>query len=511
MTRRIMTPPRGQRTDFDQLLETEVAKATKSTTPGSSALTAVAARLRALRKDLMPAQLEFLQDPAKKKAAICTRRAGKTYVCRHMLAEAVLANPWENRRKAQPVIQYIAQTRGKALDLAWTPFKAICQDIGLEAHFDDHQLRATFPNGVLVRMGGAEDRDELEKYRGDAYVLVVVDEAASFGPRIEELIMSSLSAALMDYDGTLAMVGTPGQSQAGYFWEVYAGKHPEWSVRRWSYMTNIHFPESVRNESWVEANVGPLSSPKVQREYFGNWVSDASSIIYQYNAATAAWDGKLPAGHEFTHVLGIDPGYRDPTAFAVVAYSKTHPHLFVRHTEAKQHMLPTEIAERIVALKAMFNIQKIVMDTGGSMAKNSMVEWNRRYGFGIRAAEKKQKFNFIEHMNSEFYLGRIRVEDTQPVCQEWKTLVYADADDDGTSVRHDALPKEHPGFANHMADACLYAFRESQHYRSKEPEIPPVFDSPEYWRKQQLDAKVSAMARAKNGKKFDYNTLRSTK
>lgn len=505
MTKKILMGGKPAPSDFDRLVEAELQRKLGAQSEAQDALALARRRLAQRRADLMPAQLAFLEDLSKKKAAICTRRAGKTFVCRHLVAEAVLANSWDNRDKAQPIVQYIALTRQRCIDLFWTPFKEICRKIGLEAHWDDHSLRAQFPNGVLVRAGGCEDKDELEKYLGDAYVLVIVDEAASLGPRIEELVTKSLEPALMDYKGTMALVGTPGNAQAGLFWEIYDGQHAhKWTQHRWSYMTNIHIDAELRTPEWVEANIGPLDSPKVQREYFGVWVSDSSSLVYQYNPVKSHWDGLLPKGHEWRFILGLDVGYRDPTAFVVGAYSKTHPDFFVVHTESHSHLLPTQIYEKITTLKGQFAITRIVMDTGGSMARNNMEEWNRRGGLGIMPAEKTKKLDYIEHMNSEFHLGRIKVQPTTPVVKEWKQLVWED--DDAAVARHDNKPKEHPGFHNHMSDACLYAFRESLHYRSKSPEPEPVPGTADWFRKQQLDAKVKAMQNA-GRKGFNYGKL----
>lgn len=506
MSRTIYMGPKQLTNEFEAMIETEMSRSLQSETTNQSGLQS-SVRLLELRKSrLMPPQLAFLTDPSRKKAAICTRRAGKTFVCRHLVAEAVLANSWSNRDRAQPVVQYIAQTRAKALDLFWTPFKEICREIGLEAHWDDHSLRAQFPNGVLVRAGGAEDRDEIEKYRGDAYPLVVIDEAASFGPRIEELVLSSLGAALMDYNGTIAMIGTPGQAQAGLFWEIWAGHKPEWSAHRWSYMTNVHFPAEVRTEEWIEKNEGPLDSPRIQREFFGNWVSDASSMVYQYNAGKCVWDGLLPKGHAWRYILGMDLGYRDPTAFVIGAYARTHPNLYIVHSESHSGMLPSQIADKVLLLKTQFDITRIVCDTGGSMARNNLEEWNRRHSFGMLAASKTDKFTYIEHMNSEFHLGRIKVKPgLTKLTTQWKTLVYADSPKD--VARHDSKPKEHSGFENHETDACLYMFRESIHFRSKLPEPEPIYGTEAYLLKQQTEAKLKALKAAGQQKGFKYGNL----
>jgi hypothetical protein len=487
--------------DFDSLIDRELASLTMS----AAGIADCQKKLHQLRSELLPYQLNMLLDPSKKKAAITTRQSGKTYFNRHEALEKAFANPWLDKRKNQPVIQYITTTRLLAIDYFWTPLKLLCQRIGLDAHWDDFNLRAQLPNGVLIRAGGANTDEELEKYRGVSYVHVVIDEAASFGPKIESLIQSSVAMGLVQYDGSISMTGTPGQTQAGYFYEVYNGLHAEWSVQScWTFMDNIHLPAAVRTEKWIQENVGPLESPRVQRECYGRWVTDAATLVYQYDSGRNEWDGKLPFGHDWQFLLGIDVGWRDPCAFVVGAFARTHPWLFILESESRQHLLPSQIEARIAELNAQYKFSRIVMDTGGSMARNNLEEWNIRSQFGILPADKTKKLDFIEHMNSEFHLGRIKVKKGLSVVKYWQTLPW---EEDAAAIkRHDKRLKEHSGFDNHECDAALYMFKESAHFRSKEIEPEPPPGTVEYWSKRQQRAKLEAFHKI-NNRTFQYGKL----
>lgn len=498
------------KSDYDRMLDGEVQKALGSTQTTQGDIQVAARRLRALEADLMPSQRAFILDPSRQKAAICTRRAGKTYANRHLAARAVIANPWTERQKAQPVIQYITGTMKKATDLFWTPFKRLCEDIGLEAHWDDHSLRAQFTNGVLVRAGGADDKSELEKYLGDAYPLVLIDEPQSFGPLIEDLVVSKLDAAMIDYDGTIALTGTPGQSKVGMFYDIYCGL-AGWSTHKWSYMTNIHLPEKFRTPEYLIEKYGPdaLSLPRIQREYFGNWVTDDSELVYRFHAGRNTYDGALPKGHAWRYILGLDLGFRDPCAFVVTAFSRTHPDAFVVHSHSQAHMLPSQIMEYVVKLKAEFpGLMRIMVDTGGSMARNNMEEWILRTGLPMQAADKTKKYDYIEHMNSDMAQGRLKVRPDQEakLISEWNTLVWEDAESAAENKRHDGKPKEHPGFDNHLCDAALYSWRESLHYRAKSPVPVAVPGDPGYLDAQQRAAKMKMLQDRRNPK-FRYQKL----
>lgn len=467
--------------------------------------------LSARRAGLMPAQLEFWKDIFERNqklvAGICTRQAGKTFVCKYILAEAVMRNPWVDRNRAQPTVQYIAQTAGRAEDLMYRPFKALCKEIGLEGRWNDHELRFEAVNGCLVRFGGSSNKDELEKYRGDAYRIVIIDESATFGPKMENLIIEIIQPALMAYHAPLVMIGTPGQAQAGYFWTIYNGREG-WSVHRWSYMDNIHFSEEVRTIKHVEKMTGlPWTDPKVQREYAGKWVADTSSLVYHFDPVKNSYDGTLPSGHDWQYLLGMDLGFHDPTAFVVGAFARTHPELFVVKAESFPHMLPSEIAQHVLALLGQYGrFARIVCDTGGSMARSNVEEWNARYGFGMIGAEKPRKFDFIEMANSELALGRIKLHNhhAAPLVTEMKELVWEAPDPE--YARTDYKRKEHAGFPNHNCDAFLYMFKESRHWRSKSPEPEPVPGTVEYLMKLENEAKMEWL---KNRKRWEYGRIKN--
>lgn len=488
--------------DFDRLIAQELAKKNQSLDAALGDIEAARQKLVARRQMLYATQKAFVESPAKQKAALCTRRAGKTFGAIQLALEKACSQGWDDPNKAQPVIQIIGPTKKQAVAIYWEALKSVARQSGIEAVWNDHTATADFPNGVLLRLGGAKDSNAMEDYRGLAYTLVILDEAASYGPKIESLILDSITMALSDYDGDLAMVGTPGQARVGMFFEVTTDQRPGWDVYKWSFRENLSIPANKRTDDAIIAQYGSLYSPKARREAFGEWVSDASTLVYKAGPGVV-WDGILPREHEWKYVLGMDVGYHDPTAFVVVAYSKTTPLMYVVHAEQHPHLLPSQTAEKIMELDARFHFVRKVMDTGGSMARNNMEEWNYRHGLHITPAEKTRKTEFIELMNSEFAQGRIKVAEHSPILKEWEQLVW---EDEETAVRHDRDIKEHPGFPNHLSDACLYAFRESLHYRGKTPDKPVEPGTPEFWQKRESDAKLGYI-RSIRRRDRSYNKL----
>jgi hypothetical protein len=459
---------------------------------------------------LLPgAQRAVVEERKKRVVCSCSRRSGKTHVLTERAMWAVLDTPWADQNKSRPVVQIIGLTRQTAHQLFWEKLKYVARQIGLEAHWNDHESYAEFPNGVLLRLGGADSVDEIEKYRGFSYSFVGIDESASYGPKMENLVMDAITMALGDYDGSLVLIGSPGKVKTGLFYERCMRPPEDWTIYKWNYFENIHVPAQMRTNQWVIENIGPLQSPRAQREAFGQWVADDSSLVYHFNdLADNFHTGPLPEGHNWRYILGMDLGYRDPTAFEVIAYAPTSPYMYEVYSYAEQHMLPEMIVQRIHEIKKAFPINQIVADNAGATTQGLFDEWNKRHGFGIQPTNKRLKFEYIEHLNSEFYKNKIKMLHTSNAVKEMAALIYYE-DSDG---RHDQKQKEHPGFPNHNCDAFLYAFRLSMHFKGRETSIKPTLSYNEHLIIAEKAAKLKALkdqrtkqlrkARGFNGRRF---------
>ena len=123
---------------------------------------------------LFEQQLEFVNDPARFKAACCSRRSGKTHSCIRYLYKTAYENP-------RTVSAYVALTKHNAKNLVWRPMMALAREMGLtDVKFNKTELVAELPNGSMIIVTSASDEQDIEKLRGFAFKLVVLDECASF-------------------------------------------------------------------------------------------------------------------------------------------------------------------------------------------------------------------------------------------------------------------------------------------------------------------------------------------
>ena len=419
-------------------------------------------------KHLFGLQQDFINDPSKLKAALCGRRAGKTYaICYYLIQEAF--------RAPESICAYIGLSRISAKRLMWQALKRANRQFKLGMRFNNAELIATLPNHSQIFLAGANDEGDIDKLRGSAYRLVALDECASFGPHIDTLVEEVIEPALLDYDGTLALIGTPNAACRGLFYKATTDKSYGYSLHHWTVLNNPHIPkarpwldERMKKHGWNEDN------PIYLREWLGRWIRSDDSLVYKYREGRNSFDVLPTSEYDFNYILGLDLGFEDATAFVVCAYSEDRPELYVVEAFKQSHMIPSQIALKIREYLDTYNIDITVADTGG-LGKSIVEEFRHRYNLPVRAAEKSKKGSYIEMMNSDFQRGLIKAGKHSPIIDEWELLQWKDD-----------RKKEDPRYDNHLADACLYAWRESRHYRyAGEPIAPPEYGTAKYWAQEE--------------------------
>ena len=421
------------------------------------------------------AQQAFVNDPAKLKAALCTRRAGKSTMCADYVIETAIKFPGE-------IIPYIAVTRGHCKRIIWRPLIARLEESGIEFKANATELTLTLSNGAVIQLGGASDEGDADLYRGNRYPLVVVDECASFRSHFASMIEEILEPAMIDLNGTIALVGTPAPHCAGLFFEVTSGIRTDFSVHKWSILDNPHvegarqwLDDRIKSRGWTE------ETPSYRREWLGEWVRSTELSVYAFSRTQNMIALNEIPGTGNT-VLGIDLGFHDETAFAVLRYHSEIRKVFLVETWAASGMTISQIAEKYEQLRKKYTgagcaFSRVVVDTGG-LGRQIVEELRKRHGIPAEAAEKTSKADFIELCNDDFKAGRFLISERETVLADQLSILQWDADEFPRRIEDDR-------YANHRTDAMLYAWRECHHYISKEPEPRPAAFSQEWYNQQE--------------------------
>lgn len=446
---------------------------------------------------LFDKQLKFVQDPRPFKTAVCSRRAGKTVACAADLIDTAL-------KYEGVTCLYITLARTNAQRLLWPELIKLNTKYKLKGVPDLVQLTLTFPNGSIVWCSGAKDASEIEKFRGHALKKVYIDECQSFRNHLKDLIDDVIIPALMDYDGSLCLIGTPGAVPAGYFAEVSGAikrtrteeDHEtdsdfNWVDYHWTFFDNPHIAlKSKKTHDQVLKRVlkmrgVTIDDPSIQREFFGKWVMDQDTLWIKYDPSKNHY-AALPKVMKWNYLLGIDIGFNDADALAVLAWHENSKDIYLVEEIVTPRQDLTDLVENIRSIEAKYDITKMVIDAGG-LGKKLAEELRRRHQIPVHYADKARKQENVAFLNAALRTGRFKAKTDSKFAQD-TFLVEIDRDK-STQDKVKISDKYH----SDIIDAVLYAFKESPAYAYVEPEPEPTYGSPEWQKKQQNSMFEAAM------------------
>jgi len=403
---------------------------------------------------------------------------------------------------------------------------------GLKIEWHNTMLRWEHENGSIGYLMGADDDDQIETLRGLEADLYIIDEAGIFAPaRLRKLLTEIIAPQRASRQGRVVLIGTPGYLAKGAFWEATCpkakdeqnrpyhinfgtkdpwGRTPQdksrpWSRHHWTLQDNRPMAHQW-DEALItkEQNRWPDDHPIWRREYLGEWVDSYDGLVYRYADAKsnggATWYpeptkenpvGLPPEGAPWRFIGGLDIGFEEPTAFVVCAYSPRLRQLRHVWDTSRSHMVVDDVADMLTEAYTRFgSIEKIYADAGalGKMVVETLV----RRGFPIEKAEKREKWDHIELLNSALSRGEVLIvpgdhqhsEDEYTLEDQLLTNAWDLSKGDRDELARTGRLREDPAIPNDTADAFLYAYRGSlHHFGQAEAVAGPAYGTPE-WVKQ---------------------------
>ena len=435
-----------------------------------------------LTKSLHEMQLEFFRSGHHKKLARCSRRAGKTHLAAVGLITAAVG--MDNL-----LVPYITLSIKNARRIVWNTLRELERGWGFGMEFLENQLTVRFPNGSQIIMGGCQDEQEIEKFRGPRYKLCVIDECQSIKSRtLENLVEDILEPACLDLNGSIWMFGTPSAAAAGYFYDMDQLDRSPWQKHFWTLLENPHLPGAREWLSRKKEEAGwDENDATFKREYEGKWVRDENSLVYAFNKKRNCAE-ELPEV-EWNYALGIDLGFIDSTAFVVICWSEEVAETYVVETQKYTGFTSEDIAKKIQYLDSEYQFTRIVADTGG-LGKMVVEEMSKRYSLDILPAQKRQKHDHIELLNSDLKKGKLLISDVPEnadLIDELELLEW-----DMTEMQKGRYI-EKADCENHAADAMLYVWRESLAFLHQPQTLAPMIGTREWYRAEEQRMEAAAL------------------
>lgn len=497
-----------------------------------------------------PCQRPLILDKHPYLGARCPRRSGKTY---GVTSKALYLG--ESRPGSRILI--ISLTLKSTVENYWSgaPGGLWSQNARYDLNLKFNTTAHTWvhPNGSRGMLAGAETKADIERLRGAAAEadLVILDECKSFAPNhLDDLIENVIEPGLMTRNGQLLMVGTPGAIPLGQFYAAtcllsrvaapieadplrtiptcipYEQAGPAYDsltedersdlfvLHAWTIQDNEAVPgQWLRALSIKRRRVWGDDHPVWRREYLGEWVSDASDLVYAFARCAAegkcAWqpnygDNELTGLAEkdgpWHLLLGMDLGFVDDSAFVLVAYSETLCEL--RHIyDFKAPGLDAQaFTEEVLDIIGRYGMpEMVVADVGGGGSKMIIETLNQRYGLAIQPASKREKQDHIELINGDFASNRIKIIPNSDLAHELCGLQWDLSNDSKVILSRTGRLREDPSCPNHLCDALLYVWRFSYHYFSA-PRVTGPEAGTEAYDKLEEERRIERAISRRNGR-----------
>lgn len=393
-------------------------------------------------------QLGLIDDTAPLVAADPGRRAGKTTAF-----IGKLLRTFEEHDAAK--VFYFAPTGDQGTDIIWESMQRYNReyDLGLREHWSEKWWAL---GTRKLEIFSFHDRSDVDRARGRAANLVVVDEAQLAPDWFAKQFDSSILPVTLDYRGQAWAIGTPAITSDGFFFDACH------DAEKWS---NGHHWTANENPFYVRAGRDALAeardrfklkedSPTYQREWLGRWVVDPDALVYYI--PDAAIIPKI--GQWWANFIGLDLGWKDHDAIAVMGVSHDRATSHLRHMETKGQQTNHQLFARIKELAAQFPgpagangqpVPTVIYDPAGHATRKT-IETFRSDAPGIKwvTAEKTRKVEFIEWLNNDLRQGTTTVEPGCSMIREAKRMRWK---------RPGAVAED----ADHsdQGDAWLYAHR----------------------------------------------------
>ncbi len=472
-------------------------------------------------------QYHLVRDDHTHCGANCPRRAGKTFA-------AVMAALITGEAKPGAITIIISLNKTQLRRLYWdggpSGIWALARKYSLNLEYNNTFLRWTHANGSYGMLLGAEDEEQMDVLRGLEADLYIIDESQAFpAARLEKLLTQVIEPQRASRQGKIILLGTPGYAAAGPFWRAtcpaavdgekrrylvpYGQKDPHgrdlrkarlWSHHHWTLRDNTALPHQ-----WEEAlitkekNGWDDSHPVWRSEYLGEWTETSEGLVFRYGELRGT--GKLnwtpsrtaknptglpPEGAPWRLVGGLDIGFEDATALVIAGYSPTLRQLRHVWDHSQKHLLVDDLADLIRETYERFgSIERIFADVGG-LGKMLVESLIHRHGFPIERADKREKYDHIELLNSAFRRGEVLVIEGTELEDQLLHAVWDLRNGTKDQLAREARLREDPSVPNDVSDAFLYLFRGSNHlFGSASPEHLPEVGTPEWvrrWEKEQL-------------------------
>lgn len=368
--------------------------------------------------------------------AALARRLGKTYIA-NVIGQLVTLVPGAN--------VLIISPNYNLSQISFELQRSLIREFDLEITRDNLKDRIIeLSNGQTIRMGSLSTVDSCV---GRSYNLIIFDEAAlGHG---EEAFNVALRPTL-DRPGSKAIFIQTPRGRANWFSKFFdrgfSDEFPEWC----SIQATYHENERMKESDVAEAR-RQMSPQEFDQEYLASF-NVFEGQIYQLDRQHIV---------EFTvcdrqeAIAGLDPGYKDPTAYVVIIYDMVKDIFWIVDEYLEAQAVTKDHAEKFKEINQRWNVDMVFIDSAAAQFAADLA-----YEHDIATARaKKDVLPGIAFVQNLMHQGRLRVDPGCVNVLEMFDQYRWDPGNGSSKAGKVTLATEKPlhDKYSHMADAVRYA------------------------------------------------------
>ena len=363
--------------------------------------------------------------------AAVSRRQGKTYIA-NIIGQLVSLVPNSN---------ILIMSPNYALSqISFDLQRTLIKHFDLEVTKDNAKDKVIeISNGSTIRMGSV---NQVDSCVGRSYDLIIFDEAALADGK--DAFNVALRPTLDKPNSKAIFISTPrGKSNwfSEFFWRGFSEEFPEWASIRATYRDNPRMSESDIAEARKS-----MSEAEFKQEYEADF-NTYEGQIWTFDHEECIINGSELDTSSMDVFAGLDVGFRDPTAFCVIAYDWDTQKYYLLDEYLDAEQTTEKHAEHIQGMIHKYDIDYIYID---SAAQQTRFDFAQNYDISTINA-KKSVLDGIAYVAA--------IVDNSTLFVEQRCSHTLSALDQYQWDPNPNLAREKPkhNYASHMADALRYA------------------------------------------------------
>jgi len=335
---------------------------------------------------------------------------------------------------------------------------------GSGALWNDRDKRWTFPSGATLTFGYLDNERDKYRYQSAEFQFIGFDELTQFPEGWYAYLLSRLRR-LQDSRIPLRARSASNPGGVGHDWVLRRFISQENEGHRFvpATLADNPFIDQVSYAQTLQ-NLDPTTRKQLLE---GLWIRDSGGLVYPTPEISII--EKAPECSD--HILGIDYGFTDSTAFCILGWREHDKTVYILESFKQAGLTPSAAAEIALDLEKRYRFAQIVGDIGG-LGKGYAEEARSRFGLPIIPADKNNKRGYIDLLNGDLANGHLKIVrgSNADLIQEMRELPW------DKERKH-----PEPGFEDHLCDAMLYGWRACRAFLAEPKAEQPAYGTSEYF------------------------------